>query len=181
MSVIESPRGTGMSPLVDPMTGKNACPTDSLAAIPGQPKVSCTVRREKGVGLQRVKSRPGSWLFHPVAVGTVEEVTNRLKLSMSKGRKSDSASRQAIITVNVEQASKQSSWTPTLWCKGEGRRRVRRSKCLDWHTNNGWHGSTGVVTMACLRRRTCPSPRRSDATRETRHGGCERQPDAREG
>jgi hypothetical protein len=25
-------------------------------------------------------------LFHPVAVGTVEEVTNRLKLSMSKGR-----------------------------------------------------------------------------------------------
>ena len=30
--------------------------------------------------------RPGSLLFHPVAGGTDEEVTNRLKLPMSKGR-----------------------------------------------------------------------------------------------
>ena len=41
----------------------------------------------KGVALQRVKVPAREiGLFHPVAVETDEEVTNRLKLSMSKGR-----------------------------------------------------------------------------------------------
>ena len=41
----------------------------------------------KGAVLQRVKVPAREvGLFHPVAVGTDEEVTNRLKLSMSKGR-----------------------------------------------------------------------------------------------
>ena len=46
-------------------------------------------------------------MFHPVAVGTVEEGTNRLKLSMSKGHTGDSASRWAVTAVNAVKASKQ--------------------------------------------------------------------------
>lgn len=44
------------------------------------------VRREKVLFSSGCESRPGSLLFRLVAVGTVEEATNRLKLSMLKGR-----------------------------------------------------------------------------------------------
>jgi len=36
----------------------------------------------KGVGFQWVRFPPGNWSLQPVAIGAIEEVTNRLKPSV---------------------------------------------------------------------------------------------------
>ena len=51
------------------------------------------------------------------------EVTKLSKPSMTKGRVSDSASKQAVTRVNAEQAPKRVMWEPTRLSNGEGRRR----------------------------------------------------------
>ena len=81
------------------------------------------VRRDKARFSSGCESRPGRFRFHPVAVGTIEEVTNRSKLSMSKGRYSGSASRQAVMMpewaqVNAEQAPKGPTLEAEPACRG---------------------------------------------------------------
>jgi len=84
------------------------------------------VRRE-GDGFQRVRIPPGKGLLQPEAIEAVETVTSRLKPSMERVASGDSASRQAVTRVNVEQAPKQEMWEPTQQRYGEGRgRRTHR-------------------------------------------------------
>ena len=52
---------------------------------------------------------------------------------------------QAVTRVNVEQASKRAMWKPTRLNNGEGRRP------WDIRAMSGSMGSTGVMTMACMK------------------------------
>lgn len=75
-----------------------ACLVVSLMNPP--PSLSCTVRRGKALLSRRGESRPGSWLSHPIAVGTDEEVASRTELQVSKGRRrwlTKQASRRAPL------------------------------------------------------------------------------------
>jgi len=84
------------------------------------------VRRE-GDGFQRVRIPSGKGLLQPEAIEAVDAATRRLKPSMERVASGDSASRQAVTRVNVEQASKGRMWEPTQQRDGEGRgRRTHR-------------------------------------------------------
>ena len=65
---------------------------------------------------------PGKGLLQPVAIGAAVEVTRPPEPSMERVALGDSASKQAVTRVNVEQASKQAMWEPTQQRDGEGRR-----------------------------------------------------------
>ena len=58
------------------------------------------------------------------------EETKPSEPSRQMGRFGDSASRQAVTPVNVEQASKRPMWTPTLHRKREGRSRWGRRETV---------------------------------------------------
>ena len=66
---------------------------------------------------------PGNWSLQPVAIGAIEEVTNRLKPSVQRVAIGNLASVQAVMRVNAEQASKRVMRKPTRLFNGEGRRR----------------------------------------------------------
>ena len=57
---------------------------------------SYSVRREKVLAFSRVEVPPGKGSLQPEAVGAAVEVTKLSKPSMSKGRFSGSANRQAV-------------------------------------------------------------------------------------
>ena len=68
-------------------------------------------------------SHPATGSLQPVAIGAAVEVTKPSEPSRQMCRSGDTASRQAVTRVNVEQASKRPMWSPTLHQYGEGRRR----------------------------------------------------------
>jgi len=81
------------------------------------------VRPGKVLVFSGCNSHPATGSLQPVAIGAAVEVTKPSEPTRQTGRSGDSASRQAVIRVNVEQASKRPMWTPTLQSDGEGRRR----------------------------------------------------------
>ena len=83
--------------------------------------------------------------FQSVAVGTVSRMLAE-QLPDVKGSARDSASKQAVTRVNVEQASKRVMRKPTPLNLEEGRSHwIRRTTIAS-------SGSAGVVTMACLQK-----------------------------
>jgi hypothetical protein len=81
------------------------------------------VRPGKVLVFSGCNSHPATGSLQPVAIGATVEVTKPSEPTRQTGRSGDSASRQAVIRVNVEQASKRPMWSPTLLGIGEGRRR----------------------------------------------------------
>jgi len=83
---------------------------------PGAIRVRRSVRREpcEVLVFSGCKSHPATGSLQPVAIGAAVEVTKLSEPSRQTGRCGDSASRQAVTRVNVEQASKRPMWTPTL-------------------------------------------------------------------
>jgi hypothetical protein len=107
--------------------------------------------------------------LQPVAIGVVVEATRRQSLRW-KGSLSDSASLQAVTSVNAIEASKIVMREPTLLLWGEGRRHDRSSAASSgngpsdqgivvppgyrrWHASNGSTDNTGNP-----RQRQCGQP-----------------------
>ena len=92
-------------------------------------------------------------LFHPVAVGIDEEVTNRLKLSMSTGR-SRRLSKQAGRNLSERRAGLETKLADADPAVQGGRPSPWSSKPPRLGANKaeqpGFHGSAGVVARACL-------------------------------
>ena len=120
-------------------------------------------------------------MFHPVAVGTIEEATNRLKLLMSKGRRGRLSEQTGRNDVNAGQASPlvPARVTPTSRIMREGRRR-RIHKGRQTSRTIRCDGSAGVDfgerSVEPWRRHVC---KEDNATRETRHGGDTESPTGR--
>src|ERR1017187_6060351 len=85
----------------------------------------------KGVVLQWVQIPPGTWVASAGSYRSGGGGNETAGAFETAGRFGDSASRQAVTRVNVEQASKSPMWSPTLRNDGEGRR------C--WVQGNGWN------------------------------------------
>jgi hypothetical protein len=67
-------------------------------------------------------SHPATGSLQPVAIEATRG-GNETQPSRQTGRFGDSASRQAVTRVNVEQASKRPMWSSALRVYAEGRRR----------------------------------------------------------
>jgi len=128
------------------------------------------------VGFQWVRFPPGNLSLQPVAIGAIEEVTNRLKPSVQRVAIGDLAIVQAVTRVNAEQASKSSMRKPTRQWNGEGRRR--------WYP--AWPGLLGKSDLIQRFRRGNGDGMHVDGDL-TQHGkpdmaeGRDLQPDSREG
>src|SRR5438270_8417973 len=77
----------------------------------------------KGVDLQWVQFPPGNWVAPAGSYRSGGGGNKTVGAFETDGSHGDSASRQAVTRVNVEQASKRLTWSPTLHKEGEGRRR----------------------------------------------------------